>query len=89
MNTHEEDASMAATSVGTEASPTRAILNMSIDNTENAEDGEEFDLEQVRKREVLQRKARVIQCEKESQTTASPCAKRYRAKPLRVIIPLH
>ncbi len=58
MNTHEEDASMATTSAETETSTTKAILTMSIDNTENAEDGEEFDLEQVRKKEALQRKAR-------------------------------
>jgi hypothetical protein len=58
MSSTAQDALMSSSSVESEAIAAVATINMSVDNTQNAEDGEDTDFVRVMKERARQRKAR-------------------------------
>jgi hypothetical protein len=58
MSSSVQDTPMGSSSVESEIIAAMATINMSVDNVQNAEDGEIPDYIQVRKEEALQRETR-------------------------------
>jgi hypothetical protein len=67
---------MSSSSVESEAIAAVATINMSVDNVQGAEDGEISDYHQVLEKKLASERLGAKQCERESQTMASPYKER-------------